>query len=388
MKTTTRFLGGWLAAILCATTPIPTQAQSVPELVNYQGQLLDAGGVALPTGDYEVSISLFPVESGGAPIWGPQRFNGQNGPGLGPKVSVVQGRFNLMLGPKDTEGRAFAAVFGANASVFLQLTVGSSAPISPRQQMLTAPYAFQSLTASGLKGDRILVDGNMGIGANPTNTYRLEVGSGGVLFRSGGSGGSVSFGSPNAETGLSMGIVNRADIRFDDSSLKLLAMAGRLPRGPEQGITIATSGNVGIGLGAPGYKLHVAGAIRATGTINSDSDVNAKADFAPVDSAEILDRVVRLPIQHWRFKTEDSDVRHVGPMAQDFRAAFGLGDGATSIATVDADGVALAAIQALDRIVREKDTEIQELKRNVAELKALMNLLLRPATGRAEGAGE
>ena len=60
-------------------------AQSVPQLVNYQGQLLDASGNPMPTGDYEVEVRLFPVESGGAVIWGPQIFNGQSGTGLGPK---------------------------------------------------------------------------------------------------------------------------------------------------------------------------------------------------------------------------------------------------------------------------------------------------------------
>jgi len=62
-------------------------------------------------------------------------------------------------------------------------------------------------------------------------------------------------------------------------------------------------------------------------------------------------------------------------MAQDFRAVFGLGEIPTGIATVDADGVALAAIQGLHRIVKENDAELQELKRSMAELKAQMNQL-------------
>jgi len=349
-------------------------AQSVPGLINYQGQLLDSVGVALPTGDYEVEINFFPVEAGGVAIWGPQKFNGQSGVGLGAKVSVVQGRFNVILGPEDTAGRNLTDVIADNASVFLQLKVGTGSPIAPRQQLLAAPYAFQARTASGLKGDAVLVDGNLGVGTAPTNTYRLEV-LGRALLRTGGSGGSIAFGTPNTETGFTMGIVNRADVRFDDSTLKLLAMSGRLPRGVEQGIAIATSGNVGIGILAPAYKLHVNGAIRATGTINSDSDRNAKTDFTPVDTAAVLEHVINLPIQRWRFKAESSEIKHVGPMAQDFRAAFGLGDGATSIATVDADGVALAAIQGLNKIVREKDVEIQELKRSLLELKAQVNQL-------------
>ena len=99
------------------------------------------------------------------------------------------------------------------------------------------------------------------------------------------------------------------------------------------------------------------------------------ADFAPVDAAALLERVAKLPLLQWRFKAEDSGVKHIGPMAQDFRAAFGLGGSSTSIATVDADGVALAAIQGLNQLVREKDAELQELKRSVLELKAQLNRL-------------
>ncbi len=349
--------------------------QTITQLINYQGQLLDAAGNPMPTNDYELEINLYAVESGGAPVWGPQKFNGQSGPGLGPKVPVVQGRFNLVLGPKDTSGKDLGAVFAANGSVFLELKVGDGSPIVPRQQMLAAPYAFQALTAAGLKGDLIQADGYLGIGTPPSTSYRLDL-LGGAVFRTGGSGGSIAFGSPNAETGLTMGIVNRADVRFDDSTLKLIAMTGRLPRGPEQGIAIATSGNVGIGTATPGYKLHVIGSIRASGTINSDSDVNAKADFTPVDTASILERVAKLPIQQWRFKAEEAGVKHVGPMAQDFRAAFGLGNVSTAIATVDADGVALAAIQGLHQIVQERDLEIQDLKRAMAELKAQVDRIV------------
>lgn len=372
MKNVTALFLGLLAL---GNFAILTEAEAaVAQSINYQGQVLDAAGNPMPTGDYDFEISLFPVESGGAALWGPQRFNGQSGPGLSQKVPVVGGRFNLVLGPKDTAGKDLGAVFSSNPSVFLELKVGTGNPIAPRQQMLSAPYAFQALTSAGLKGDQILVDGRLGIGTIPTNGIPLEV-NGAVLFRGTGSGGPISFGSPNTETGLTMGIVNRADIRFDDSTLKIIAMAGRLPRGPEQGIAIATSGNVGIGIGNPGYKLHVMGAIRASGTINSDSDVNAKADFAPVDSADILARVVKLPIQQWRFKAENPDVKHMGPMAQDFRAAFGLGDASTAIATVDADGVALAAIQALNQIVSEKDAEIRELRQSMAALKAQVDRL-------------
>jgi type VI secretion system secreted protein VgrG len=123
------------------------------------------------------------------------------------------------------------------------------------------------------------------------------------------------------------------------------------------------SGYVGIGTNNPQAALHVVGNILATGTITPNSDRNAKTDFAPVDPAAVLDCVAKLPIQQWRFKAEPEGIKHVGPMAQDFRAAFGLGENPTAIATVDADGVALAAIQGLNQKLDDRDAQIQALKR-------------------------
>ena len=73
-----------------------------------------------------------------------------------------------------------------------------------------------------------------------------------------------------------------------------------------------------------------------------------KEKFTPVDNQEILERVASLPISRWNFKT-DGQTRHIGPMAQDFYAAFKVGPDDKHIATVDESGVALAAIQGLER---------------------------------------
>ena len=141
-------------------------------------------------------------------------------------------------------------------------------------------------------------------------------------------------------------------------------------------LTITPSGNVGIDNNNPTEKLHVTGNILASGTITPNSDRNAKTDITPADPAEILERVAALPIQHWRFKTEREGVKHVGPMAQDFHAAFGLGAHQTAIATVDADGVALAAIkglnQKLEDQLREKDAKISALEERLAKLEQFL----------------
>jgi hypothetical protein len=98
------------------------------------------------------------------------------------------------------------------------------------------------------------------------------------------------------------------------------------------------------------------------------SDRNQKKNILPVDSAAVLDAVIRLPISTWTYRTEPDGVRHLGPMAQDFRAGFGLGDDDKTYFAVDAQGVALAAIQALDRLVAEQQKRIARLERENREL--------------------
>ncbi|WP_330257034.1 tail fiber domain-containing protein [Nocardia sp. NBC_00565] len=81
-----------------------------------------------------------------------------------------------------------------------------------------------------------------------------------------------------------------------------------------------------------------------------------------VNGYNVLAEVMKLPISTWRYEWEPADVRHLGPMAQDWRAAFGLGDSDKQIYNVDANGVALVCIQALQRQIVELRAEIDRLR--------------------------
>lgn len=112
-----------------------------------------------------------------------------------------------------------------------------------------------------------------------------------------------------------------------------------------------------------------------SGSWTSMSDRNAKENFRAADARAVLEKVVALPVQTWNYKSQDAGIRHIGPMAQDFQAAFGVGESSTGISTVDADGVALAAIQGLNQKLEETRAENVELKQRLTELESLVKKL-------------
>lgn len=102
------------------------------------------------------------------------------------------------------------------------------------------------------------------------------------------------------------------------------------------------------------------------------SDRANKENLEEVQGRKVLERLAALPISTWNYKSQPAEVRHMGPMAQDFRAAFGLGESERRISNVDADGVALAAIQGLYRLLQEKDAELESLRAELAEIRAMI----------------
>jgi hypothetical protein len=98
------------------------------------------------------------------------------------------------------------------------------------------------------------------------------------------------------------------------------------------------------------------------------SDRARKANFASIDPVDVLARVRALPISAWRYTADDPAIRHIGPMAQDFAAAFGVGDDDRHIHPIDGQGVALAAIQGLAALVWQLPGDNVRLSARIAEL--------------------
>jgi hypothetical protein len=157
-----------------------------------------------------------------------------------------------------------------------------------------------------------------------------------------------------------------------------------------QAITSGSSnidiGNVGLSgdaniirIGSGQTAAYFPGTVFASGmALSSDRDI--KRDFTPVNPETVLDKVLAMPVTEWQYKADVDVVRHIGPMAQDFHAAFDLnGSDDKHISVVDEGGVALAAIQGLNEKLNEKDAEIQALKARLDKLERLIDARTKEA---------
>jgi hypothetical protein len=124
--------------------------------------------------------------------------------------------------------------------------------------------------------------------------------------------------------------------------------------------------------GAPTAGVYIAPGGGSWGNL---SDRAVKRGFVRVDRRQLLKRLDRVPIARWGYKAQDPSIRHLGPTAQDFRAAFGLGEDGRHIDTVDSEGVALAAIQGLYRENRALARKNQRLDARLMRLERALQVL-------------
>jgi len=168
--------------------------------------------------DYELSFRIWDAAAGGNPVWGPQVFNGQSGPGYGPKIPVVQGYFNVMLGPVDTSGISIANAFNGT-DCYIEVTISNRPSILPRQRILSTPYAFRA-----------------GFAQDAANAQQLQ-------------------GRPSGEFVLKSGDTMTGPLNVPIDGIK--AGGNQL---------ILSGGNVGVGRTPEDFKLDVYGSARLEGT--------------------------------------------------------------------------------------------------------------------------
>ena len=223
----------------------------------------------------------------------------------------------------------------------------------------------QSVPFSSTASDQFLIRAQGGVGVNMNNP------AGASLYvrgnRTGGWGSSVGV------------FENTSTASGSSPALRVVVDGGNAPDGAlnvsDNGTgPIAEFGN-GIGFVA---SVENDGTIKSKGVVLT-SDRNAKENFTALDAKAVLEKVVGLPLSKWNYKDDSAEIKHIGPVAQDFHEAFGLnGPDDKHISIVDEGGVALAAIQGLNQKLRDelmrRDAENAELKQRLEALeKAIRN---------------
>ena len=109
-----------------------------------------------------------------------------------------------------------------------------------------------------------------------------------------------------------------------------------------------------------------------SGVFSCSSSRDVKENFKPVSGEQILRRLRSVPVTSWNYIPDPVKAKHIGPMAQDFYKAFGTGTNETEIGLLDANGIALAAAQALDKRTQDLQTQLEAKDRRIRDLEARM----------------
>lgn len=206
------------------------------------------------------------------------------------------------------------------------------------------------------------VDGDVGIGtSSPDTALDVDGGSGDTTLKVQSSAGIPQILAKHTGTTTSTRremfvLENHGEPAFRFSNTDPAA-------GDDWSMILLASDNFIIsrnGSGVVEMQISNGGNVSIAGTLSQGSDVHSKENFEEVDPLDVLDRIVDLPISTWNYIREEDGVRHMGPMAQDFAAAFGLGGDETRLATVDVDGVMMAAIKGLNLRISEKEAQLNE----------------------------
>lgn len=236
-------------------------------------------------------------------------------------------------------------------------------------------------TIGGGNGNTIQIsasDATIGGGASNTATGPGAAIAGGEFNTAGGfasvvpggvgnsAGGDYSFAAGSSANATNDGAFVWADsLAFTFSSAADNEFAARATGGVR--FVSAVDGN---GNPTAGVQLAAGG-----GSWSSLSDRTSKENFTAVNTLDVLERLCAIRVSTWNYKTQPTATRHIGPMAQDFAQAFGVGEDNRHITGIDADGVALAAIQGLNEkletALRQKDAELVRLKEKAAKVDLL-----------------
>jgi len=234
----------------------------------------------------------------------------------------------------------------------------------------------------------ITTAGNVGIGTTgPTSKFEINTGANrNIMFSHMSSAWNIiSLNGDVSATGLA-GIEGGAT---GDNNLYVNAGSGAnviiRTSGQYEKMRITDSGKVGIGTNSPSYQLDVrGGTVAGAGAYVNSSWSGYKKDFLNVDPQDTLDKISKLNIKSWVYKSDwvsDDPYRHISPFGEDFYKAFGLGRDEKVITSLDVAGVGLVGIQGLLQKVNNIENknaaltqEVESLKAELSDLKTKLNI--------------
>jgi hypothetical protein len=121
----------------------------------------------------------------------------------------------------------------------------------------------------------------------------------------------------------------------------------------------------------PTGNLVITGSLTANGVFYPSSRV-LKDDFQDVDARDILARLTAVPVSEWRYRSDPAASRHIGPVAEDFRSAFGLGVEGAGLNVGDVAGVTIAAVQGLWTELQEQKEAAKDQEKTLADLQQIL----------------
>jgi len=112
--------------------------------------------------------------------------------------------------------------------------------------------------------------------------------------------------------------------------------------------------------------------VSGAGAWSSISDKNRKENFTDVNKYEVLDKLSKINIQGWNYKSQDPSIKHIGITAQDFYNNFGFGENDVTLTWIDVAGINSVAIQELYNNYINLQSENKELKERLKRLEELI----------------
>lgn len=272
-------------------------------------------------------------------------------------ATTASGDESVALGNNGTASADRAFAFNGTASAVGAVAIGSGAQATSDDALALGPSSIAGGLASITIGPSI-ANGSFGVAIGLQNSASGNF--------------SVAIGK-NARTANRQGSIVLGDgcAGFSSDSVYPTANNQVVMRGCG-GVKVFT--NQGL---TSGVELAAGGS-----GWSAVSDRNRKENFLFVDGEDVLARLRNVPVSNWNYRTQESEIRHMGPMAQDFYAAFGLGENELMINSVDIDGVNMAAVQALTARTDALRAENESLKQEnaaqaaeIADLRARMERL-------------